>query len=411
MSFLADVRQGRVGVRFPAPERLEISEERERSAVLLDPERGLAWTLLRSDYQIDLRAEHHELLAQDVERQARDLFERCFQGAERPADDGLTVVARTEDPEWSPVVEVERARIGGAGALRVVHRVRYEPAGETVVGHLLVPLAEGMFELRVQASAPEGGRRESALSERVVAEAGDRDPMEALEGIGQAYFDDPRHDGEFPDDPLSLVRSALRWVVEESGVEVTAPAPAEEAAEVEAARAGFAVTPPPRYAQMTSARLGAGVLRFSRVSLSATDGLQVLTVARLKSQSSAALTQKDLVRLAEASAQEDLPPGATGVTVEARALPAGGRRPHIRVYRSHEEKDGAPQHTASRWFVDESGRIVMVALGSAQCVPAEELFEEVESVVRSYRLTRRATAAAAEPEPEPASKKPWWRFW
>jgi len=425
MSFLADVRQGRVGLRFPVPERLEIKKESDGFSMLVDPERRLVWSLHRSDYKLDLHPEHQDLLLGDIERHARDLFERCFQSTERPGGEGLEVIARTEDPEWSPVVEVERVRLGAAEALLVVHRMWYEPTRETVMGHLLVPLARGLFEFRVMQPAPASGVRESALTARILASSDNqgKDPMEIMDGIGQAYFDDPKHDAMFPEHPLSAVRAALRWLLEEGRIEVTDPPSPLKPGEFSASRAGFAVTPPPRYVRMSSGHLGQGVLRFSRMSFAVTEGVQILTVARLESSSSAVLKPQDLLRLAEMGEREAAPLGATRLKVEARILPGAGGRPHVRVYRAYDQEDRAPQHIASRWFVDEEGRIVMVSVASARCVPAEELFEQAEDVVRSFRLLQRKAAASAASEDVqlsrevpldddlPASRKPWWRFW
>ncbi len=334
------------------------------------------------------------------------------------------MIARTEDPEWSPVVEVERVRIAGAEALLVVHRMLYEPTRETVMGHLLVPLARGLFEFRVMQPAPTSGVRESALTARLLASSDNqgKDPMEVMDGVGQAYFDDPKHDAMFPEHPLTEVRAALRWLLEEGRVEIIDPPSSLAPGEFSASRSGFAVTPPPRYVRMSSGHLGQGVLRFSRLSFAVTEGVQVLTVARLESSASAVLKPQDLQRLAEMGEREAAPIGAKNLKVEARILPGAGGRPHVRVYRAYDEEGKAPQHVASRWFVDEDGRIVMVSVTSARCVPAEELFEQAEDVVRSFRLLKRKPAAAAPDEAplsgeihldedSPASRKPWWRFW
>ena len=127
-------------------------------------------------------------------------------------------------------------------------------------------------------------------------------------------------------------------------------------------------------------------MRFSRVSLASTDGVQLLTVARLpRARSQAVLTGDDLLEMGEELAHDDIP-YAMNPHVAAEPLPDTDGRPQVRVHCTYDEAGNAPQHTAFRWFVDEGGAAVMVAVAAARCVPAEELFADAESVVGSYRL-------------------------
>jgi hypothetical protein len=127
-------------------------------------------------------------------------------------------------------------------------------------------------------------------------------------------------------------------------------------------------------------------MRFSRVSFATTDGVQLLTVARLpRTRSDAALTGEELLEMGEELAHDDIP-YAMNPHATAEQLPEVAGRPQVRVYCTYDEAGNAPQHTAFRWFVDESGAGVMVAVGTATCVPAEELFAQAEDVVRSFRL-------------------------
>ncbi len=388
MSLLTDMQEGQVGVRFSVPEHLAVNQETSELTVLVDRERQLVWTLHLSEHHLDLRPAHEELLRRDIERHARTLFEGCFHRAERPA--GRTPEKpRTSDPAWSPVVEIERVQLGGAHALWVMHRMFYEPGNETVMGHLLIPLGHGLFEFRMFKHAEMTGLRESMLGIRAMAEArgsnaDGRAQSLALGGVGQAYFDDPRHDELFPDHPLSTLRSAKRWLLQEAQIEIATPVTRGQAEEVIAQHAGFAVTPPPRYALLPADDLPR--MRFSRVSFATTDGVQLLTVARLpRTRSDAALTGEELLEMGEELAHDDIP-YAMNPHVTAEQLPDVAGRPQVRVYCTYDEAGNAPQHTAFRWFVDESGAGVMVAVGTATCVPAEELFAQAEDVVGSFRL-------------------------
>jgi hypothetical protein len=373
MSLLAGMQEGRVGVRFSVPEHFEVEQETSDFSMLLDKERQLVWTLHLSEHHLDLRPAHEALLRRDIERHARALFERCFQEAERPA--GQTPEKpRTSDPAWSPVVEVERVQLRGAHALWVVHRMFYEPGNELMMGHVLVPLEHGLFEFRMFKNAGMTGLRESMLGLRARGEA----------GVNQVYFDDPRHDELFPDHPLSTVRAAKRWLLEQAKIEIATPVATGQAEEVLARHAGFAVTPPPRYALLPADDLPR--LRFSRVSFATTDGVQLLTVARLpRTRSGAALTGGELLEMGEELAHDDIP-HAMNPHVTAEQLPDVAGRPQVRVYCTYDEAGNGPQHTAFRWFVDESGAGVMVAVGAATCVPADELFAQAEDVVGSFRL-------------------------
>src|SRR4051794_14780565 len=88
---------------------------------------------------------------------------------------------------------------------------------ELVMGHLLVPLQGGLFEARPfgQGRNPVTGVRESALM-----------ILRGTQGfLSQAEYDDPAHDAQFPDHPVSQVRHALRSLMTAWDLCVTRPAP------------------------------------------------------------------------------------------------------------------------------------------------------------------------------------------
>ncbi|MCO5165973.1 MAG: hypothetical protein M9894_06350 [Planctomycetes bacterium] len=370
MSFLHELATGRHGVRFRPPPGWELAEEGERSALLVDRARGVGWNLGVYDVALCLRPEDDALLAADVERHARALFERCFQSAQ---ESPLALVApRTQDPAWSPVVELERVEVGAAPALRVVHRLWYQPGRETVMGHLLVPLASGLADLRVIATDHSTGMRESTLFARALMARGGASPDQLMAELGQAHYDDPAHDALFPDHALSRARAALAWLVAEGGVDVRAPAAAEPARTC-ALAGSFAFEPPARHLPVAAGD-GPDAVRCTRATFSGTDGLEVLAVQRLMPHSGSLVAVARAIMAARAT--ED---GSTVVE-----LPPRDGRPRVRA--SCRDADGDEQHTAAELFVDAAGWCVLVALDAPTCVPLEELFTRVEAVSRSYRV-------------------------
>ncbi|MEI8257808.1 MAG: hypothetical protein WCJ30_19200, partial [Deltaproteobacteria bacterium] len=108
--------------------------------------------------------------------------------------------------------------------------VRWSPTGlvaETVMGHLLVPTREGMVEFRAIAKAGVTGMRETTLLGQALNASPAEGPAEVMARLGTRFYDDPAHDAQFPDHPLTRVRSALRWLTTESGLAVSAPAVTE----------------------------------------------------------------------------------------------------------------------------------------------------------------------------------------
>jgi hypothetical protein len=315
---------------------------------------------------------------------------------------------RTDDAEWSPVVEVEMTGVDGARALQVIHRLWYEPGCEHVMGHLLVPLASGLFEFRLFGNSQMTGIRETTLAHGIIASAGG-DPVQALRGVRQSFYDDARHDATFPAHPLSRVRAGLRSLRDSGAVTVTTPAPVA-GGEVIAETESFAVTAPPRYLPLPTAN--ADRIQCSRISFAGTDGVQLLTVHRVRdTEIGFGDTGESLLRFGKKLAAASVPPDSTKLHVEGAVLPDRSGRPHARVYRSFDSPDG-PQHTEMRWFVDEAGAAVMIAAGTSSCVPVSELAGETAQVAASYRIKGdpggRPRTATSSP---PASRaRPWWKL-
>ncbi len=393
MGFVEEVRQGRRGVRFAIPEGFEVSEETDRFALLVDKARGFSLSLGHFAHRLDLRPEHDALLRRDVERHARDLFETGFRTTSR-ADSKAR--PRTDDAAWSPVVEATPVRIGGVRALRVVHRLWYEPARETLLGHVLVPLARGLFEFRVLPPTSRlTGIREAAVAPRSLASLAATDPAAFLRGIDQRAADDPARDAAFSGHPLSVARRGLRFLLEEANVEVLEPDVGTRPGEVEVKSAGFAIEPPPRYRRVEDETPSQKRASWSRVSFSGTDGIQLLTVSRTGTRIEDRKGRK-LARIAEELTRASVPAGAEGVRVSAVALPDERGRCHAETYRAYVES-ASRQQSLFRWITEPDGEVIMVAFGAAMCVPVDELADDAEAVVRSFRRLD-------------SSKKKWWQI-
>src|SRR5262249_12532705 len=125
----------------------EVAPDASRTALLRDPERRVAWEIGHFPHRLDLRASSDDALHRDIEAEAREAFRASYEQVASAVDAANRSPPRTRDAAWSPVIELERIEIGGARALRVIHRLTYEPTHEMIVGRLLIPLESGVFEV------------------------------------------------------------------------------------------------------------------------------------------------------------------------------------------------------------------------------------------------------------------------
>jgi hypothetical protein len=324
---------------------------------------------------------------------------------------------RTEDPDWSPVVSIERVLLDTSMALSVVHRMAYEHGLEIVMGHLLVPLRSGLFEFRViAANKGPTGVRESQLFSQALAEAGVKTHEEAQRLMRSLSSDDPRYDSRFPDHPLSVVRSMLRMLATPGVIQLTQPEPSAPANEVVLPEIGCAITPPRRYVRTPGS---AGTLvRFSRVAFAGgragTDGVQELVVIRLAAEVIPEGPQrlKKLVAAAEDLARS-MSEGAPGARVETWTSEGEGNDAHALAHAEFQpEAHGEPrQRLVLRIFTGAGGVEQILMLRASACVPKAELLEELEAVIQSWRpLGVPRPSPASAPPPAKAEKKKWWWF-
>ena len=169
-------------------------------------------------------------------------------------------------------------------------------------------------------------------------------------------------------------------------------------AEEEVEDAGFAVVPPSGFVRVVNQKSAANRACWRRVHPNS-DEVELLTVSRTGSRLDQP-TGRRLAKVAEKITKASVPANAKRVQVSARALAGKPGEAHAETYRAHE--DGARrQHSLFRWFTNDRGDIVMVAIGASDRVSMEQLEQDAGAVVESFRELKKKT--------EPNVKK-WWQF-
>ncbi|MGC4119448.1 MAG: hypothetical protein QM765_33750 [Myxococcales bacterium] len=275
--------------------------------------------------------------------------------------------------------------------LRTLHRMAYEHGLEVVMGHLLVPVRDGLFEVRVLAADQMTGYRESVLTILLDREGPKVWPRP------QSAFDDPKYDERFAQHCLSRVRAGLRAVESGWSLRVEAPPKPNLPAEVELIVPGCALVPPPRFV-FTPAPLDGppDAWRMERVSFCGTDGVESLVAARVDDvrapMDAASLEQVAL----QMTRQLHEGSGVEGLRLESKALGELEGRPHVLVVVEGRGHRGALRNVL-RFFADDRARLWQLGLVSSPAVPVDELAADLELAVRSFRLL--------------GADRPWWKFW
>jgi hypothetical protein len=419
MGLLGELTHGGRGLKLALPGRFELQSDEQNSASLVEVDHQAVFFLFHFPLQLDLRSEHEGLLSRDIERHARELFETHFshQQSQQPAGAAAARPRpRTADPAWSPVVSIERVWLGNCEALSVVHRMAYQPGLEIVMGHLLVPLRSGLFELRLLAgNRGPTGVRESAILQRAMQEANVQTRAEAEALMKRQTPDDPRYDAAFPDHPLTVVRGLLRRVAMPGVIEVTDPTPLPPAGEVVLPEIGCAVMLPPRYVQ--AANRGGTFVQFSRVAFAGgeagSDGVQVLTLMSLAGEviPDGPERQKTLTAHARSLA-ESLTRGASGVRIETwmSSGGVGGVQALAHAEFQPGAQGGPKQRAIFCLFTGTGGVEKTVMLVASACIPKEEMLADIEVVTRSWRLLGGTDAPPPVSAPPVGKKKKWWPF-
>jgi hypothetical protein len=342
---LGALRTGSLGISLQVP-NLRLLRNDENFAELAGPD-GVVYHLF---YFPDLHMVFRPGLEEVMARHARRLFDEAF------VNNGGKGQKRTDDPEWSPLVEVESLDLG-APALRSVHRMLYQHGREMTMGHLLVPLAEGLFETRVIAMDQQTGFRESVLL-----------IQRQVKGfLSQKEYDDPAADAMFPMHSLSRVRAALRAVCSWD-LKVLRPALPSSGGERVLPQLRCALVPPTGFVP------SAGQL--TRTSFSGTDGRETFLVERHDTR------VEDLRGAAEKESRSiHQEAGVTSISLhlEERA----GRVVVIVEGDGHQGR----VRNALHWFSDASGRLCHLAIISSLAAPIEILTAELEGAASSFRLT------------------------
>jgi hypothetical protein len=415
--FLEQLGGGDLGARVHFPASIEALEEAPQAALLRDPERRVAWEIAFVPVHLDLRdATHSELLA-DLEGEARAAFEATWTALGAEAGASERPPARTADQAWSPLVLVERPRLDDARALRVIHRMSYEPGHELVDGRLLVPTAQGVLTLAASSLSRATGYRESARLMAAMASREGADPEAVRRELGQAGLDEEAFDLLFPDHPLSLVRAALAWLLDVEGGDLTLTSipPALDDGEVELAAPGCAITPPPRYALMAAGTPThtKTLAVLTRVGLAATTP-RLLDVWRLEDTLiTGADREGQLARLARKNAEDWAGEGARCVDARVSKLPSSAGRAHVK---SHVRftGDAGPMRSAARWMADTDGVVFRVSASGGAFLSEKSLLADAEQALASLRRFDPPAAPRPRPvTPHEDSAKPkrtWWPF-
>ncbi len=403
MKLMKALRSDALGIHLELPETIKVVSEADDAAQLIDEEHGVQWWLFwfaGMDMAIGSAAEAS--LAVAMRHHAVAMFEAMFQKkATAKADEGEAADAaaaanqsRTADPTWSPMIDLEHVKIGedtpsAAAALRTVHRMTYQPGNEIVMGHLLVPLAGGLFEARLIARDELTGVRESVM---LASKRGGGDGDGEPQLLTQAEYDDPARDADFPMHALTRVRAALRWMKDEVGLRVLAPAAQYRGGEVQLKQLQQALVPPARFVRFPALD-DHDVAGFQRVSFCGTDGLERLLVQRVGELGKVA--PAELRARAEAfTRQLHQGKGApTDLTLTTTEEELGGR-PRVEIL-VEGRSEGGDLRNLLCWFLDGRGRPCFLGTMGSQAVPVDERRAELRAAVASWRST----------------EKPWWKLW
>ncbi len=416
MGFLDQIATGELGARVHFSDRHEQLEEAANAALLRDPERRVAWEIAFVPYRLDLREATFDALRDDLEREARAAFEGTWTALGEGIDAATRPPMRTADPAWSPIVAIERTTLGDAPALRVIHRMSYQPEHEMVIGRLLLPLANGVLSLGASSLTRTTGYRETMrLQAALSSRPGARAPDVARE-LGQAGYDDATYDLLFPDHPLSLVRAALAWLQDEDGgaLAITDPLVLPTEQEIELAAPRCAVTPPPRYVALPDGTLPIAptLAVLTRVGLAVTTP-RLLDVWRIEDT---VILGKDregqLAKLARENAADWAGEGVTGIEAKVTRVPSTDGRTHARSEIAF-VTDNGPTHAVARWMVDTDGTVFRVSASGGPWVPKDLLLADAEQALQSLRRLDPPAAeakAVATGEVAVKPKRAWWPF-
>lgn len=369
---LTDLAVGRLGLTLDLPPGVEVEADRPHSAEVVAGDPALKWWLFHwPGRRMDLSAEHFEHLRAHAEHHARDMFELTFAQQDNP-EGAQPRTARG----WSPLVDFERIDLDGTTALRSVHRMLQRPGREIMLGHLLVPLASGLFEARVVTADTMTGVRETALM--MLFSQQDGKPLDELAGsIDPRRFDDPQHDEKFPEHCLSQARASLRWMEGKTAVrDGWRPTPQREA---ELPESACALVPAPRFVRVNQEGPRA---TFERVSFCGTDGVDQLVV---EYEPKLRIPQTDVEGWAEHRARHiHLEADVDNVQVATSSQTVSDGRTDVLAIVEGDGHQGRLRN-AMWWIRGDKGAGHCLSLVGSAAVPASVLAEELAAVAATWR--------------------------
>ena len=379
---------GRFGLTFELPEHLVIDQDDDITLVAVDEARQIMWYLFFfADLHLDVQSAQRAHLEHGLPGHARFIFDNAFHTQppeERPDE------PRTADVSWSPMIDVAYPCIDDVDALRTVHRMFYQPGREIIMGHVMIPVRDGLFEARTVAIDRTTGYRESTLMMTRLS-GKDDDLSEVAARVQQADYDDPGHDDDFPEHSLTRTRRALDWLCTEAGLRIATPPRSQADEHVELAELGIALRPPPRFVQDADSQNS-----FHRVAFCGTDGIDRLFVDRADDGFSADGDLRSRTLALARRIHEDAEVEHIEVTFDSR--PALDGRPVVLVLVEGQGHQGSLRN-GLLWLFDEHTRPWHISLISTSATPGAQIAEELDAIARSWRVTR-----------APA-RRPWWKFW
>jgi hypothetical protein len=355
MTLLDAFAEGVFGLQVTPPEGWEVHNAEVTEASLVDASKAIDWFwFIGPGLHLDLRPQHFEHLRAHAYRIARPMFDAVSRQI------GQAEQLRTEDMTWTPMIDFELIEIGQAPALRMVHRMTYQPGLELIMGHVLIPQPAGLVEFRcVTRELGPTGMRESILYAML--------PTSNREAVSQEFFDTSEHDEKFPEHVLSRTREALDEMI--SRIDRAQGPPDFDAHSERAEISGGSLVLPPR---VHLSEEGA-----SRVSFCVTDG-----ISRFSMQTTGVAASFSQLEDVAKSELHDLHARAKveNISIETRTL-ASGRVGAIVTGDGHT----GPLRNVFVLFVGEDGDAWHVGLFPDTLTPVEEILGELDDCVESWR--------------------------
>lgn len=376
---------GSLGVCATLPPSVNVRLDEARHFEFTDST-GMRWTALLEPLAIDLSERHEDERRRDVEETARAILAYVHRSMPPPPlPDGVVVVSgrpRSEDPDWSPVVDHEVVEVDGVRALRVIHRTMAHAGGEIVMGHLVLPLRGHVLELRTIVRETQLGLRECLLMATAL-----RDGRPAMERTvpPQSAMDDRAFDGLYPDHCLSRTRAALARLVTAGALRYT-QRPLDFDDPIRVVRKGWDVPASPRF--MPAAFASTDDFHLTRMTFAVSDGRWSLIGFTRRDEDPR--DEPSLRRVTRGLFEKKCGFPAPEEAVSCETTPGGGAR--CRIDLAEDQRHGP---IAAAFWRDDAGAVRgMLVSGS----PSTEL-----ALARSYLDE---TLARSTPAPYPLDAAP-----